>query len=155
LPPITAGARIGYLPNATCVNRTTGSAGSGQWLNTGVGKPLPALLHNFTSLYSSDQISTLASRTSGHQTIELLSMTALTMSPHDVSTTVQYLIPGSKNERYFSKGIEVNIGKYEDKNIVVRDARPIRDQYTLETAGFQLVDHKSNVLLLPFKANCR
>jgi len=73
-------------------------------------------------------------------------MTALTMSPHDVATTVQYLIPGSTNERYFSKGIEVNIGQYEDKNIVVKDARPIRDQYTLETAGFQLVDHKSNVL---------
>jgi hypothetical protein len=68
--------------------------------------------------------------------------------PRDVKTTVKYLLPGSKNERYFSKGIEVNIGDYEDTPIVVRDARPRREEYTLDTAGFALVDHKSAVRFL-------
>lgn len=65
----------------------------------------------------------------------------------DVKTTVKYLLPGSKNERYFSKGIEVNIGDYGDTPIVVRDARPQRKEYTLDTAGFALVSHKSQVYL--------
>jgi hypothetical protein len=67
--------------------------------------------------------------------------------PRDVHTTVKYLLPGSKNERYFSKGIEVNIGDYEDTPIIVRDARPQREEYTLDTAGFALVGHKSQVYL--------
>ena len=68
--------------------------------------------------------------------------------PRDVKTTVKYLLPGSKNERYFSKGIEVNTGDYEDTPIVVRDARPRREEYTLDTAGFTLVGHKSAVRFL-------
>jgi hypothetical protein len=67
------------------------------------------------------------------------------MAPHDVSTTVKYLIPGSKNQRYFSKGIEVNIGEYEDVKVIVQDARPLRDKYTLDSAGFTLLEHRSKV----------
>jgi hypothetical protein len=74
--------------------------------------------------------------------------TAQVAPPQDVKTTVKYLLPGSKNERYFSKGIEVNIGDYEDTPIVVRDARPRREEYTLDTAGFTLVGHKSGVRFL-------
>lgn len=63
----------------------------------------------------------------------------------DVTTRVQYLAEGSKNQRYFSKGIEVNIGDYKDTEVIVKDARPVRNEYTLETAGFELVGHKSKV----------
>ncbi|EXJ64650.1 hypothetical protein A1O7_00988 [Cladophialophora yegresii CBS 114405] len=63
----------------------------------------------------------------------------------DVTTTVQYLQPGSKNIRYFGKGKEVNIGKYDDVSVVIHDARPNKDEYTLENGGFALVQHDSKV----------
>ncbi|KAJ9613348.1 hypothetical protein H2200_003290 [Cladophialophora chaetospira] len=63
----------------------------------------------------------------------------------DVQTTVQYLQPGSQNVRYFSKGKEVNIGKYDDVSVVMHDARPNREEYTLENGGFALVQHESKV----------
>jgi hypothetical protein len=72
-------------------------------------------------------------------------MALTTTQIRDVNTTVKYLLPNSKNVRYFSKGIEVNIGEYEDTEVVIHDARPRRAQYTLETTGFALVDHKSQV----------
>jgi len=72
-------------------------------------------------------------------------MPSAVLPPRDMPTTVKYLVPGSKNERYFSKGIEVNIGQYEDVSVVVHDARPCRDECTLETSGFTLADHKSKV----------
>ena len=64
----------------------------------------------------------------------------------DVKTKVQYLAEGSTNQRYFSKGIEVNIGTYKDAEVIIKDARPGRDEYTLENCGFELVEHKSKVL---------
>jgi hypothetical protein len=67
------------------------------------------------------------------------------LAARDVSTTVQYLAAGSTNQRYFSKGIEVNIGDYNNTEVIVRDARPTRNEYTLETAGFELLEHKSKV----------
>lgn len=67
------------------------------------------------------------------------------LNPHDVQTTVKYLAHGSTNERYFSNGIEVNIGTYEDVPVVVKDARPARSSYTLENGGFTLVEHVSKV----------
>ena len=63
----------------------------------------------------------------------------------DVRTTVQYLQPGSKNVRYFSKGKEVNIGKYDDVSVVMHDARPNKEEYTLENGGFTLIQHDSKV----------
>lgn len=63
----------------------------------------------------------------------------------DVTTTVQYLQEGSKNTRYFGKGKEVNIGKYDDVSVIMHDARPNREEYTLENGGFALVQHESTV----------
>ena len=63
----------------------------------------------------------------------------------DVTTTVQYLQPGSKNVRYFSKGKEVNIGKYDDVSVVMHDARSNKEEYTLENGGFALIQHDSKV----------
>jgi hypothetical protein len=74
-----------------------------------------------------------------------MAMASAVSIPKDVPTTVKYLAEGSKNERYYSKGIEVNIGKYEDVKVVVRDARPNETEYRLDTSGFTLAKHKSNV----------
>jgi hypothetical protein len=63
----------------------------------------------------------------------------------DVRTTVKYLQPDSENVRYFSKGIEVNTGKYDDVSVVVHDARPNKEEYTLANGGFALIQHSSKV----------
>ena len=78
-------------------------------------------------------------------------MSAAVLKPRDVHTTVKYLCEGSTNERYFSNGIEVNIGKYEDVPVVIKDARPARSQYTLDTAGFTLVEHISKVKVMSLR----
>jgi hypothetical protein len=41
----------------------------------------------------------------------------------------------------------VNTGVYEDKDVLIRDARPKRAEITLEKNGFNLIDHKSKVLI--------
>ncbi|RFU27339.1 hypothetical protein B7463_g8989, partial [Scytalidium lignicola] len=43
------------------------------------------------------------------------------------------------------KGIEVNIGEYEDVSVVVYNARPNKEEYTLENGGFALVQHYSKI----------
>ncbi|KUJ11262.1 uncharacterized protein LY89DRAFT_723086 [Mollisia scopiformis] len=63
----------------------------------------------------------------------------------DVKTTVKYLQPDSKNVRYFSKGLEVNTGKYDDVSIVVHDARPTQEEFTLDNGGFALIQHNSKL----------
>ena len=78
---------------------------------------------------------------------------ATVLNPRDVHTTVKYLCEGSENERYFSNGIEINTGKYEDVPVVIHDARPKRSEYTLDTAGFTLVNHSSQVALSLFTTN--
>jgi hypothetical protein len=70
---------------------------------------------------------------------------AALISPRDVATTVKYIVPGSQNQRYFSNGIEINTGEYVDTEVVIHDARPERKKYTLDTAGFTLVEHMSKV----------
>jgi hypothetical protein len=76
-------------------------------------------------------------------------------SPRDVVTTVKYIVPGSKNQRYFSNGIEVNTGQYVDTPVVIHDARTEREKYTLDTAGFTLVEHTSKVLALHSRLSVR
>jgi len=90
-------------------------------------------------------IDTIARASHGYIAGVIISMVSTVLPPRDVTSTVKYLLPGSKNERYFSRGIEVNIGDYEDVSVVVHDARPYRDDCTLETSGFILVDHNSKV----------
>lgn len=67
------------------------------------------------------------------------------VSDGDVRTTVKYLQQGSGNIRYFSKGIEVNTGKYEDVSVIIHDARPNKEEFTLENGGFTLAQHSSKV----------
>jgi len=43
---------------------------------------------------------------------------------------------------------EVNTGIYEDKTVIIKDARPNREMFTLDTSGFVLLDHTSKALHL-------
>ena len=66
---------------------------------------------------------------------------------HDVESSMQFIKADSKeNRRYITPGLEINTGKYETRQVFIRDARPHREECTLDTTGFQLFDHKSSVL---------
>lgn len=62
--------------------------------------------------------------------------------------TMDFIRPDSKmNRRYMAAGQEISTGKYEKKHVIVRDARPKAESLTLDTAGFQLLEHSSKVKL--------
>jgi len=66
--------------------------------------------------------------------------------PHDVISSMSFIKPDSKiNRRYITPGLEVNTGRYEVKNVHIRDARPYRTECTLETTGFELSEYTSEV----------
>jgi len=68
------------------------------------------------------------------------------LSAHDVSAKVSFISPTSKfNRRYIAPSVEVNTGVYETHTLQIKDARPEREKFTLETSGFQLADHVSKV----------
>jgi hypothetical protein len=68
------------------------------------------------------------------------------MIAHNVSTDLTFISPTSKfNRRYIAPAAEVNTGVYETHPVLIRDARAEREKFTLETSGFQLVDHVSKV----------
>ncbi|MEJ2089689.1 MAG: CmcJ/NvfI family oxidoreductase [Gammaproteobacteria bacterium] len=63
-----------------------------------------------------------------------------------VDTELMYLAPGSfVNRRFVCQGQEVNTGRYEPYPVRIRDARPLRDEFTLDSHGFVLADHESRV----------
>jgi hypothetical protein len=65
----------------------------------------------------------------------------------DVVTKLTFITPTSKfNRRYVAPGEEVNTGVYEDRDVIVRDARAKTGEMTLDTNGFILIDHKSKVV---------
>ena len=66
----------------------------------------------------------------------------------DVPATLSFIRSDSKlNRRYIAPMAEINTGLYEDKTVVIRDARPDREKFTLDTGGFVLLDHTSKVPL--------
>ena len=59
---------------------------------------------------------------------------------------IRYLGDGDYvTRRYVSQGAEINTGDYLDHKVVVRDAMPIRDHFTLDTHGFRIGKHRSAV----------
>jgi hypothetical protein len=63
-----------------------------------------------------------------------------------VDTQIHYLLPGTPiNRRFVSAGVEVNTGTYAAFPMKVRDARAIKDHFTLQTHGFTLTKHQSAV----------
>jgi hypothetical protein len=67
-------------------------------------------------------------------------------SVRSVDTQITYLTPGSFiNRRYAAPGVEVNTGTYQPYPVRISDARPISEQFTLDSHGFVLAPHKSAV----------
>ena len=65
---------------------------------------------------------------------------------HDVDSEMLFIKRDSKvNRRYITPGKEVNTGKYELHKVHINDARARRDKCSLDTTGFQLTEHKSEV----------
>ena len=63
-----------------------------------------------------------------------------------VQARMRYVDPGDfVTRRYVSQGRELNTGTYSDHDVIIRDAMPIREHFTLDTHGFRLVDAPSAV----------
>lgn len=59
---------------------------------------------------------------------------------------IRYLGEGDYvTRRYVSQGAEINTGEYVDHVMPMRDGMPIRDHFSLDTHGFVLGRHRSNV----------
>jgi len=64
----------------------------------------------------------------------------------DVDTKMRFVKSDSKdNRRYSTPGLEINTGFYEERQVLVKDARPNRHQFTPDTVGFRLFDHHTDV----------
>ena len=64
--------------------------------------------------------------------------------------TVNYLAAGStRNRLYVAPGEQRATARYEAHRVRISDGRPHRDDLTLDTAGFALVDHQTSVPALP------
>jgi hypothetical protein len=60
--------------------------------------------------------------------------------------TIRYLAEDDfVTRRFVSAGVEHSTGRYEDHEVTIRDARPVRGDITLDTHGFMLADHVSKV----------
>jgi len=68
------------------------------------------------------------------------------MSVSAVETEITYLAPGSFiNRRFVAPGREVNTGEYLRYPVTIRDARPRQVEFTLDSHGFELLQHHSRV----------
>lgn len=71
----------------------------------------------------------------------------------DVENTVRttqanlkYLLPGPDiNRRFVSAGVEVNTGNYGEFPTTIRDGREIKDHFSLDRHGFQLLDAPTTI----------
>jgi hypothetical protein len=74
---------------------------------------------------------------------------ATLVNNRDVEATLSFITPTSRfNRRYVAPGEEINTGVYEDKKVIIQDARPNRDKFKLDTNGFSLLEHQSKVTKL-------
>jgi hypothetical protein len=63
-----------------------------------------------------------------------------------IDAQISYLMPGSQiNRRFVAPGEEMNTGTYQLYPVRIQDARPIKDQFNLDTNGFVLAEHRSAV----------
>jgi len=63
-----------------------------------------------------------------------------------VEANINYLTKSSLvNRRYVAAGEEFNTGDYEPRLVKIRNARNCQEQFTLDSHGFTLLAHKSNV----------
>ena len=63
-----------------------------------------------------------------------------------VSATLNYLAPGSsRNRLYVAPGAHMATTKYAPQRVTIRDGRPHRANFGLDTSGFTLLEHRSAV----------
>jgi hypothetical protein len=63
-----------------------------------------------------------------------------------IRTEINYLAPGSFiNRRFVAPAQEVNTGEYRPYSVTVNDGRPNRTDFTLDSHGFTLLNHRSAV----------
>ncbi len=63
-----------------------------------------------------------------------------------ISADFHYLLPGPDiNRRFVAAGIEVNTGRYGPYLTTIRDGRSIRDHFSFDQHGFQLLDAPTSV----------
>lgn len=63
----------------------------------------------------------------------------IALGTNDVRTTVNYLVPECpENRRYVCPGGALSTGQYAPYDVVVRDIRPVKEDYTLETKALEL-----------------
>ncbi len=68
------------------------------------------------------------------------------MEAPGVEAELAYLEPSSRiNRRYWASGVELNTGIYAPHGVTVRDARRSAEALSVDTNGFQLVEHASAV----------
>jgi hypothetical protein len=66
--------------------------------------------------------------------------------PEGVEADLFYLASASKiNRRYVAPGAELNTGVYEPHRVIIRNARPVAGQFSLDTHGFVLARHVSAI----------
>jgi hypothetical protein len=71
---------------------------------------------------------------------------AILVNKRDVEATLSFITPTSKfNRRYVAPGEEINTGVYEDKKVIIQDARPNKERFNLDPNGFTLLEHHSEV----------
>jgi hypothetical protein len=72
------------------------------------------------------------------------------LGPNDIRTTIRHLhSKDNENRRYVCPGGALNTADYETHEVIVRDVRPARKEYTLEKKGFELADCPIHVGIPP------
>ena len=75
-----------------------------------------------------------------------LSATSPELTANAVEADLLYLAPDSTlNRRFVAPGIDENTGRFEPHRVLIRNGRPVQDQFTLDTHGFTLARHHSRV----------
>lgn len=70
------------------------------------------------------------------------------LGDNDVRTTINHLLPESTVvRRYVCDGNALSTGQYSPYDVVIRDVRPMKEEYTLETKGFELATCPTKVNL--------
>jgi hypothetical protein len=67
-------------------------------------------------------------------------------APGEVRTSIHYLVPSSRiNRRFWAPGAELNTGIYAPYPVAVRNARTAHEPIALDTHGFCLARHRTEV----------
>ena len=70
----------------------------------------------------------------------------ITQPRAEVQTNIHYLVPSSRiNRRFWAPGAELNTGTYAPYPVIVRNARLAQEPIALDTHGFCLAHHETQV----------